>query len=115
MYTIGNVAARREAFEAKHPEVVIESADATRSGRYEVSAPGADLMSFSDEGMMMYALEDMYHEIEPVDGSWYTTIGQPADLSRSLDYPIEAVCKYPQCSGSIRKEHKDADWQHFTR
>jgi hypothetical protein len=115
MYTIGNVLARREAFEAKHPEISITPATATRSGRWEVSAPGADLMSFSNAGMMMYALEDIYHEVEPVEGSWYTTIGRPADPNRGLDYPIEAVCKYIRCSSSIKKEHIDAEWEHFKR
>jgi hypothetical protein len=53
------------------------------------------------------------HRIEPIKDSWYTQIGKPADLIRSWDYPIEAVCAV--CSKPIVAEHFLADWTHFER
>lgn len=53
------------------------------------------------------------HRIEPVKDSWYTQLGKPANLFRTWDYPIEAVCAV--CSMPIVAEHFIADWVHFSR
>jgi hypothetical protein len=53
------------------------------------------------------------HKIEPIKDSWYTKLGRPADLLRTADYPIEAVCLI--CSKPIVAESFIADWVHFER
>lgn len=67
------------------------------------------------------------HEIRPVKDSWYTKGGLPADLFRSSDYPIEAVCvscSRPIVAQSFLRpfEHVEGAgkaveprWEHFER
>lgn len=50
---------------------------------------------------------------QPIPGSWYTIYGQPANLNRPMDYPIEAVCV--NCGKPIRAATFIDNWVHFDR
>jgi len=52
------------------------------------------------------------HEILPVPGSARQLDGSPADLTRPLDYPVEAVCS--ECGQPVRCERWFlGDWYHI--
>lgn len=53
------------------------------------------------------------HEIQPVKDSFYTQAGLPANLFRSSDYPVEAVCQV--CSMPIIAESYLKPFEHFSR
>ena len=54
------------------------------------------------------------HEITPVAGSARQLDGTPADLSRPMDYPVEAVCLV--CGQPIRCERYFlSEWVHLER
>lgn len=52
------------------------------------------------------------HDITPVAGSARQLDGTPADLTRPLDYPCEAMCL--ECGGPIRCERWfTGEWYHL--
>ena len=54
------------------------------------------------------------HDITPVKGSARQPDGQPADLTRPLDYPAEALCL--ECGQPVRCERWFlAGWHHIER
>ncbi len=54
------------------------------------------------------------HDITPVAGSARQLDGTPANLTRPLDFPVEAVCR--ECGRPIRVErYYLAEWRHIER
>jgi hypothetical protein len=53
------------------------------------------------------------HRAEPIADSFYTKLGKPANLFRTQDYPIEAVCQ--TCSKPIVAESFLKEFRHFDR
>jgi hypothetical protein len=51
---------------------------------------------------LVYDSSSDAHEILPVPGSARQLDGSPADLTRPLDYPVEAVCS--GCGQPVRVE-----------
>ena len=55
-----SVLARRESFEARHPEIVITTPFENASRKWEVYVPGEGAALYDDGGRMMDALEERY-------------------------------------------------------
>jgi len=54
------------------------------------------------------------HEIIPLPGSARQLDGTPADLTRPLDYPCEALCR--ECGRPVRCDRwLLAEWRHIDR
>ena len=54
------------------------------------------------------------HAITPLAGSARRLDGTPADLTRPLDYPVEAICA--ECGQPVRCERwLRGDWHHIQR
>jgi hypothetical protein len=63
--------------------------------------------------MMTYNIVEAEHKAEPIKDSFYTSIGRPANLFRTQDYPVEAVCSV--CSKPIVAESFLQEFCHFSR
>ena len=63
--------------------------------------------------MSAYKLVEANHTAEPIADSFYTRLGRPADLFRTQDYPVEAVCSV--CSKPIVAESFLKEFRHFNR
>ncbi len=61
---------------------------------------------------MSSALSD--HEIIPLPGSARQLDGAPADLTRPMDYPCEALCR--ECGRPVRCDRWFlSEWRHIDR
>jgi hypothetical protein len=62
----------------------------------------------------MLAAARSEHHITPVKGSARQLDGTPADLTRPLDYPAEALCL--ECGRPVRAErYYFSEWVHIAR
>jgi hypothetical protein len=63
---------------------------------------------------MLALAADNKHEITPVRGSARKLDGTRADLTRPMDYPVEALCV--ECGRPVRCDRwLLAEWRHIAR